>query len=387
MYIHEYNNWTNFVWDNEIIYPLLVKIRYLQGNLLGRMQNLGFDLTTESTLISLTLDVVDSSKIEGEFLNPEHVRSSIANKLGIENSEFVQVSRDIEGIVNVLLDATQNYGNSLTEERLFGWHNSLFSKGFSGLYKIDVAQYRSTGMKVISGSFGKEKVHFIAPEPAKIKKEMYNFLEWFNTPISSEEKNIDPLLKAFIAHFWFVTIHPFDDGNGRIARAIMDMQLARSDNSKIRFYSMSNQLYKEHKQYNNIIEKTQKGDNEITDYLLWFLYFFERSLLASEKNLEMVLDKAKFWKQHKDKGINDRQRFIINYLYDNYDKEIGFLRSSSYAKLQKCSTDTALRDLKDLVEKEMLKVEDSGKKTNYLISSPANLRIPRIETENACTPC
>ncbi|MCL2649966.1 MAG: Fic family protein [Candidatus Azobacteroides sp.] len=381
MYIHEKNNWTNFVWDNALIYPLLVKTRYLQGNLLGRMQNLGFDFATESTLISLTLDVVDSSKIEGEFLNPEHVRSSIANKLGIENAEFVTVSRDVEAIVNVLLDATQNYANPLTEERLFGWHNSLFSNHFSGLYKIDVAQYRSAGMKVVSGSFGKEKVHFVAPEPERIGNEMYNFLLWFNT----ENEQIDPLLKAFIAHFWFVTIHPFDDGNGRIARAIMDMQLARSENSKVRFYSMSNQLFKEHKHYNNLIEKTQKGDNDITDYLIWFLDCFERALLASGKNLEIVLDKAKFWELHKDKGINARQRFIINYLYDNHDKEIGFLRSSFYAKLQKCSTDTALRDLKDLVEKEMLKAEDGGKKTNYLINSPANVRMPKIQTENACT--
>ena len=378
MYIHEKDNWTNFVWDNEAIYPLLVKIRYLQGNLLGKMQNLGFDLKTESTLISLTLDVIDSSKIEGEFLDPEQVRSSIANKLGIENAEFINVSRDVEGIVNVLLDATQNYANPLTETRLFGWHNSLFSKGFSGLHKIDVAQYRSAGMKVVSGAFGKEKIHFIAPEPEKIEQEMRNFLTWLN----AENEPLNPLLKAFIAHFWFVTIHPFDDGNGRIARAIMDMQLSRSDNSKIRFYSMSNQLFKEHKHYNNIVEKTQKGDSNITDYLLWFLNCFERALLASEKNLEMVLDKAKFWELHKNKEINSRQRFIINYLYDNYDKEIGFLRTSAYAKLQKCSTDTALRDLKDLVEKEMLKAEDSRKKTNYVIVSPTNIRIPQINTEN-----
>lgn len=378
MYVHERNDWTNFVWDNDVIYPLLVETRYLQGNLLGRIQNLGFDLKTESTLISLTLDGVDSSKIEGEFLNPEHVRSSIANKLGIENAEFVNVSGGVEGIVNVLLDATQNYANPLTEERLFGWHNSLFSKGFSGLYKIDVAQYRSTGMKVVSGSFGKENVHFIAPEPERLEQEMSNFLQWFN----AKNEQLDPLLKAFIAHFWFVTIHPFDDGNGRIARAIMDMQLARSDDSKIRFYSMSNQLFKEHKHYNNLIEKTQKGDSDITCYLLWFLGCFERALLASKKNLEIVLDKAKFWELHKDKGINNRQRFIINYLYDKYDKEIAFLRTSSYSKLQKCSTDTALRDLKDLVEKQMLKAEGSGKKTNYIVNSPANIRIPRIEAGN-----
>jgi Fic family protein len=372
MYIHEKNNWTNFVWNNDVIYPLLVKIRYLQGTLLGKMQNLGF----ESTLISLTLDVVDSSKIEGEFLNPEHVRSFIANKLGIENAEFTTVSRDVEGIVNILLDATQNYANPLTEERLFGWHNSLFSKGFSGLYKIDVAQYRSAGMKVVSGGFGKEKIHYIAPIPEKVEQEMQHFLQWFN----AENQQIDKLLKAFIAHFWFVTIHPFDDGNGRIARAIMDMQLARSDNSKIRFYSMSNQLFKEHKHYYEIVETTQKGDGDMTGYLVWFLNCFERALLASEKNLEIVLDKARFWEIHNNKEINSRQRFIVNYLYDNYDKETGFLRTSSYSKLQKCSTDTALRDLKDLVEKEMLKSEDSGKKTNYLIASPINIRIPKTGT-------
>jgi len=374
MYIHETNNWTDFVWNNEVIYPLLVKTRYLQGNLLGRMQNLGFDIATESTLISLTLDVVDSSKIEGEFLNPELVRSSIANKLGIENVEFTSVPRDIEGIVNVLLDATQNYANPLTEERLFGWHNSLFSNRFSGLYKIDVAQYRTTGMKVVSGNFGKEKIHFVAPEAERVELEMNCFLQWFN----AKNEQLDPLLKAFIAHFWFVTIHPFDDGNGRIARAIMDMQLARSDNTKIRFYSMSNQLFKEHKHYNNLIEKTQKGDSDITEYLLWFLDCFGRALLASGQHLEIVLDKAKFWKLHNDKKINERQRFIINYLYDSYDKEIGFLRTSSYAKLQKCSTDTALRDLRDLVEKEMLLADDSGKKTNYLVNSPSNIKIPRI---------
>jgi len=379
MYIHEKKDWTNFVWDSEAIYPALVKTRYLQGKLLGKMQNLGFDLKTESTLISLTLDVVDSSKIEGEFLNPEHVRSSIANKLGVENAECVKVSRDVEGIVNVLLDATQNYSNPLTEDRLFGWHNSLFSKGFAGLYKIDVAQYRSVGMNVVSGIFGKEKIHFVAPGPERIAREMECFLSWVN----AENGQTDPLLKAFIAHFWFVTVHPFDDGNGRIARAIMDMQLARSDNSKIRFYSMSNQLYKEQKQYNSIIEKTQKGSSDITGYLLWFLNCFERALLSSEKNLEIVLDKAKFWELHNTKGINDRQRFIINYLYDNYEKKIGFLHTASYARLQKCSSDTALRDLKDLVEKEMLKSEDSGKKTNYVINSPANIRIPKIEAENA----
>lgn len=375
MYIHERENWYNFVWDNEKILPILASVRHLQGRLLGHMERLGFDLIERATLESLILDVIDTSKIEGEFLNPELVRSSIARKLGIEGAEFVSTPRNIEGVVDVLLDATQNYDKTLTGERLFGWHNSLFQSGFSGHIKIDVGRFRSAGMKVISGAFGREKVHFEAPTPERVQLEMDIFLNWLN-----EKNQMDLVLKSAISHFWFVTIHPFDDGNGRLARAIMDMFLARSEGSKIRFYSMSNQIFKEHKQYNEIIEKTQKGTSDITTYLLWFLDCFERALLASEKNLEIILDKSQFWEKHKFISINERQRKIINYLYDNYDKEVGFLRTSTYAKLANCSTDTALRDLQDLVEKEILKSEDTGKKTNYLIVSPKNLRIPKIST-------
>jgi Fic family protein len=327
-------------------------------------------------LESLILDVVDTSRIEGEFLNPKLVRSSIARKLGIEGVEFTKVPRSIDGIVDVLLDATQNYDKPLTQERLLGWHNSLFQSGYSGYTKIDVARYRSAGMKVVSGAFGREKVHFEAPNHERVQNEMNLFFEWLNN-----KNQLDLVLKSFISHLWFVTIHPFDDGNGRIARAIMDMFLARSDGSKIRFYSMSNQIFKEHKHYNNIIESTQKGTSDITEYLEWFLGCFERALLSSEKNLEIILDKSRFWNKHKFISINERQRMIINYLYDNYDKEIGFLRTSTYAKFVKCSTDTALRDLQDLVIKKLLQVEDSGKKTNYLIVSPANIRIPKISAE------
>jgi len=376
MYIHERENWTDFSWDNAKILPILASVRHLQGKLLGQMEHLGFDLTERATLESLILDVVDTSKIEGEFLNPELVRSSIARKLGIEGAEFVTTPRNIEGVVDVLLDATQNYIKPFTQERLLGWHNSLFQSGFSGYAKIDVARYRSAGMKVISGTFGREKIHFEAPAPERVAQEMNLFLEWLNN-----KNQLDLVLKSAISHLWFVTIHPFDDGNGRLARAIMDMLLARSDESKIRFYSMSNQIFKEHKRYNEIIEKTQKGTNEITEYLEWFLGCFERALLSSEKNLEIILDKSRFWNKHKFTSINDRQRFIINYLYDNYDKGIGFLRTSTYAKLTECSTDTALRDLQDLVSKQMLMQEDTGKKTNYLIISPTNIRIPKILTE------
>jgi Uncharacterized conserved protein len=376
MYIHERENWTDFSWDNAKILPILASVRHLQGKLLGQMEHLGFDLTEKATLESLILDVVDTSKIEGEFLNPELVRSSIARKLGIEGAEFVTTPRNIEGVVDVLLDATQNYIKPFTQERLLGWHNSLFQSGFSGYAKIDVARYRSAGMKVISGTFGREKVHFEAPAPERVAQEMNLFFEWLNN-----KNQLDLVLKSAISHLWFVTIHPFDDGNGRLARAIMDMLLARSDESKIRFYSMSNQIFKEHKRYNEIIEKTQKGTNEITEYLEWFLGCFERALLSSEKNLEIILDKSRFWNKHKFTSINDRQRFVINYLYDNYDKGIGFLRTSTYAKLTECSTDTALRDLQDLVSKQMLMQEDTGKKTNYLILSPTNIRIPKILTE------
>lgn len=373
MYIHERENWTNFVWDNDKVTPALSSVRHLQGRLLGRMESLGFDFIERATLESLILDVVDTSRIEGEFLNPELVRSSIARKLGIENAEFVKTPRNIEGIVDVILDATQNFEQPLTKERLLGWHNSLFQTGYSGYQKIDVAQYRSGGMKVISGNFGREKIHFEAPAAERVPTEMERFLDWLN-----HKNSLDLVLKSMIAHFWFVTIHPFDDGNGRIARAILDMFLARSDNSKIRFYSLSNQIFKEHRRYNDIIEKTQKGTQDITLYLEWFLACFERALSASEQNLETILDKAHFWDKHKSTNINDRQRLVINYLYDNYAQETGFLRTSTYAKLTQCSTDTALRDLQDLVSKEMLKAEDSGKKTNYIIVSPKGLRIPKI---------
>jgi Fic family protein len=373
MYIHEREKWTNFLWDNEKLAPTLASVRHLQGRLLGRMESLGFDFIARATLESLILDVVDTSRIEGEFLNPELVRSSIARKLGIENAEFIKTPRNIEGIVDVILDATQNFDKPLSEIRLLGWHNSLFQTGFSGYQQIEVAKYRSGGMKVVSGNFGREKIHFEAPSAGRVPHEMEQFLNWLNSDTS-----LDLVLKSIIAHFWFVTIHPFDDGNGRIARAILDMWLAKSDTSKIRFYSLSNQIFKEHKNYNRIIEETQKGTSDITKYVEWFLGCFERALMASEKNLEIILDKAHFWDRNKSTNINERQRLVINYLYDNHSKELGFLRTSTYAKLTKCSTDTALRDLQDLVAKVMLKAEDSGKKTNYVIVSPKNIKIPKI---------
>jgi Fic family protein len=375
MYIHERKEWTDFYWDEGVISPILASVRHLQGRLLGRMESLGFDFIEKATLESLILEVVDTSRIEGEFLNPELVRSSIARKMGIENAAFVKTPRNVEGIVDVILDATQNFNKPLTEKRLLGWHHSIFQSGYSGYQQIDVAKYRSGGMKVVSGIFGREKIHFEAPSAKKVAAEMKLFVKWMNA-----ESKLDLVLKSMIAHFWFVTIHPFDDGNGRIGRAILDMLLAKSDGSKIRFYSLSNQIFKEHKRYNNIIEKTQKGTQDITLYLEWFLGCFERALLSSEHNLEIILDKAKFWDRNKSENINERQRLVINYLYDNYDKKFGFLRTSVYAQLAKCSTDSALRDLQDLVQKQMLSIEDRGKKTNYSIVSPKGIRIPKISS-------
>lgn len=376
-YIHENKGWNNFVWNSDTITPLLTSVRHLQGKLLGYMETLGFDLIERATMESLILDVLDTSRIEGEFLNPVQVRSSVARRLGIESAEFIVSTRNVDGIVDILMDATQNYEKPLSYERLFGWHNALFESGFSGYSKIDVGQFRSGGIKVVSGIFGRERVHFEAPDADRVAHEMDKFMTWVNS-----DSREDLVLKAAIAHFWFVTIHPFDDGNGRLARAILDMLLARSDSSKIRFYSMSNQIFKEHKHYNDIIEKSQKGTSDITRYLEWFLGCFRRALLSSELNLEIILDKARFWDIHKLTPINDRQRRVINFFYDNYDKESGFLRTSTYAKMANCSTDTALRDLQDLVEKGLLKSEDVGKKTNYLILSPKKLRIPKIDQKN-----
>ncbi|MDR1726164.1 MAG: Fic family protein [Bacteroidales bacterium] len=374
MYIHERDNWTSFIWDSEKVVTQLGRVRHLQGKLLGQIQTLGFDVTDAATLSSLTHDVIETSMIEGKFLDVEEVRSSIANKMGIGNESFVNVSRDVEGIVEILLDATQHFAQPLTHERLFGWHNALFPTGYSSYTKIDVARYRSTGMKVVSGTFGREKIHFEAPSPDRIEEEMEKFLDWFN-----EDNTTDFLIKAAIAHLWFITIHPFDDGNGRIGRAIMDMQLARSEQTKIRFYSMSKQIYEDRKSYNKIIEQTQKGNGDITEWLLWFLNCFENALSSSRQYLSVLLDKALYWKTFQMIHVNDRQRIIINYLYDNYENNIGFLRTSTYSKMIKCSTDTALRDLQDLVKKGMMKVEDRGKKTNYILCSPNNIRIPKCD--------
>lgn len=327
------------------------------------MESLGFPLQEEAVLTTLTLDVLKSSEIEGEVLNKDQVRSSIARRLGLEISGLVDSTRNVDGVVEMMLDATQNYKSALTEERLFGWHAALFPMGYSGMYKIEVGKYRSGAMQVVSGAMGKEKVHYEAPEAQRVEAEMTSFLEWFNNGSQT-----DPVIKAAIAHFWFVAIHPFDDGNGRIARAIADMQLARSDKSPQRFYSMSNQILAERKQYYQILETAQRGKGDITDWLEWFLACLERALLGSEDVLKAVLAKAKFWESHGQAALNDRQRLMLNKLLDGFD---GKLTSSKWAKITKCSPDTALRDIQDLIGKDILRKEaGGGRSTNYELVRP-----------------
>ena len=361
MYIHERKEWAEFRFDQARISPLLAEVRHLQGRLLGRMETLGFTLREEATLQILTQDVVKTSEIENEKLNAEQVRSSIARRLGMDIGELKPIDRNIEGIVEIMLDATRNYHTPLTQERLFSWHAALFPTGRSGMQKITVGKWRgaeSGAMQVVSGAYGREKVHYEAPSHERLKKEMTNFIKWFNG-----KTNIDPVIKAAIAHFWFVTIHPFDDGNGRIARAIADMMLAISEKTSQRFYSMSSQIQHERKAYYDILEKSQKGTLDITAWLEWFLGCMKRTIIASEETLGSVMIKANFWKIHTEELFNTRQRIIINSLLDGFN---GKLTSSKWAKITKSSQDTALRDISDLLNRGILiKTDAGGRSTSY----------------------
>lgn len=357
-YIYQYDQWPNFIWNDKEIQVILGKVRHLQGKILGQMGALGFSIKKETMLSTLTTDVLKSSEIEGEMLNHEQVRSSIARRLGLDYAGMVHVDRSVEGVVEMMLDATQRYNEPLDHERIFGWHAALFPTGWSGMHRIDTGCYRKGEMQVVSGPMGKEKVHYQAQSHELIKQEMDAFLDWFN-----RETKIDGVLKAAIAHFWFIIIHPFDDGNGRIARAISDMLLARSENSSQRFYSLSNQILTEKKVYYEILQKVQHSEGDITNWLDWFLNCLYQALISTEEILKRVLHKAEFWDKHKETVLNSRQRLMINKLLDGFD---GKLKTSKWAKITKCSSDTALRDIKDLVEKGILKQEESGgRSTNY----------------------
>lgn len=359
-YIYEHPNWTDFTWQDKVLNALFGAVRLMQGKIIGQMNALGFVAKEEATLTALTLDVVKSSEIEGEKLPYEQVRSSIARRLGINTAGLVPSNRHIDGVVAMMLDATQNFALPLTEQRLFGWHASLFPTGYSGPYEIEVGQYRTGEMQVVSGAMGKEKVHYQAVKPAGVKLEMDKFLDWFN-----HENSMDPVIKAGIAHFWFVIIHPFDDGNGRIARALTDMLLARAEGSGERFYSMSSQILVERRRYYEVLQKVQHGSSDLTEWLDWFLHCLQNAMMATEHTTQKIVRKAAFWKQHEHTSINARQRLILNKLFDDFE---GKLQTSKWAKITKTSTDTALRDIKDLVEKGILQPTfEGGRNANYVL--------------------
>ena len=366
MYLHHRKDWPNFEWDDETLLPHVSKVRDLQGRLIGRMEGMGFDLREEAVLETLTEDIVRTSEIEGEFLNPQEVRSSVARRLGMDISGLPEASRDVEGVVEMMLDATQKYKEPLSKDRLSGWHEALFPTGRSGMYKITVGDWRDDKkgpMQVVSGPMGREKVHYTAPEASRLENEMNTFIEWFNA-----DESMESIIKSAIVHLWFVSIHPFDDGNGRIARAIGDCQLARADRTNQRFYSMSAQIMKSKKGYYDILESTQKGSMNITQWLVWYFERLIEALEATDSILLKILIKAKFWELHKTTQFNERQAEMINRLQGEF---VGKLHSSKWAKMTKVHRDTALRDIQDLVEKGvLLDSGEGGRSTNYILNLP-----------------
>lgn len=357
-YIYQHKDWTNFSWKDKAINTIFGEVKLMQGKIIGQMNALGFSAKEEATLTNLTLDVVKSSEIEGELLNYDQVRSSIARRLGINTAGLVPSSRHIEGIVEMMLNATQRYALQLTQKRLFGWHAALFPTGHSGPYKIEVGKYRTGEMQIVSGAMDKEKIHYEAVKPEFVKVEMDRFLDWFNN-----DNSLDFVLKAAVAHFWFIIIHPFDDGNGRIGRAITDMLLARAEGSGERFYSMSSQILAERKRYYEVLQKVQHSSGDITEWMDWFLHCLKNAMLATEDTTQRILNKAAFWKLHEHTIINERQRLMLNKLLDEFE---GKLQTSKWAKITKTSTDTALRDIKDLIEKGILQqTDDGGRSASY----------------------
>ncbi|MFM7316712.1 MAG: Fic family protein [bacterium] len=361
MYIHEQADWPVFRWDRLGLADELAAVRHRQGRLVGRMEGLGFRLREEAVLGTLTLEVLKSSDIEGEVLPTDQVRSSLARRLGVEIGALVPADRHVEGVVELMLDAMRNYDHPLTADRLFGWHSALFPSGHSSMRPIRVGQWRndSSGpMQVVSGPIGREKVHFQAPAAHRLPSEMAQFQAWFNGPTS-----IDPVIKAALAHLWFVTIHPFDNGDGRMARAIADMALARSEASPKRFYSMSAQIRQQRNAYYDILEQTQKGTLDVTAWLQWFLQCLDKAFSQSEETLAAVIRKAVFWESHAGESFNDRQLKVINRLLDGFE---GKLTSSKWASLAKCSQDTAGRDIADLLLRGILKKDAAGgRSTSY----------------------
>jgi Fic family protein len=361
LYIHQKAGWPDFTWDETKLSVVLGEVRYFQGKIAGRMDAMGFSARTEAMLKTLTEDVLKSTEIEGETLSSDQVRSSIARRLGLEIAGLVPSDRKVEGVVEMTLDATQNYDQALTPDRLFGWQSSLFPSGRSGMFEIITGKWRDNEkgpMQVVSGAMGREMVHFEAPDADRLEKEMALFLQWFN-----QTSNIDPVLKSGIAHLWFVTIHPFDDGNGRIARAIADMLLTRADGHARRYYSMSSQIRQRRNEYYSILEKTQKNGLDITEWLEWFLSCLHESLHTTDETLNTVLRRVEFWDKHVTTSLNERQRLMVNKMQEDF---FGKLTSSKWAKITKSSQDTAGRDIQDLVAKGILEKDNAGgRSTSY----------------------
>ena len=362
-YIYENPKWPNFHWANEEITTSLNEVKVLQAKLLGKMSSLGFDIQLESSNLILENEIVKTNEIEGEIFDSKQVRSSICKKLGIENSLQISDNKNIDGFVDLIFDATQNHKQKITTERLFDWHAALFPTGRNGLYKIAVAQWRKSEnepMQVVSGGIGNEKIHFEAPKSENITAEMTLFLDYLNNDTTQ-----DLILKTAILHIWFLTIHPFEDGNGRIARMISEYFLAKSDDSKLRFYSLSTQIAKDKKNYYLMLEQSQKGNLDITNWLVWFIKTLQKTLLQSEEIIANTLSKASFWQQHSRTILNARQTKILNLIWDNFE---GNLTTKKWAQINKCSDDSALRDITDLIAKGILYKDEKGSKnSNYKI--------------------
>ena len=360
-YIWQLQDWPGFYWDEEILRPIQERIVHLHGYLAGRMDSLGFDGSSNALLNAMSEEVMSSSEIEGVTLNPQSVRSSIARKLGIEEDGLLTEDHYVDGLVDVMMDAVYNCTTPLSDERLFDWHAALFPSGRSGMYKIRVADWRKgeEPMQVVSGALGKERVHYEAPPSAQVASEMKRFIDWYN------QNDISPYLKAAISHLWFVSIHPFDDGNGRISRTLADMSLSRLDNEPRRYFSMSAEINRNKKAYYEILEKTQKGELNINDWLIWFFNCLEKAIRRSLEVIERTMQKNEYWHKHRKTEINERQRKVVNRLWDGFE---GKLTTSKWAKICRCSQDTALRDINDLVAKGMLcKSSEGGRSSNYLL--------------------
>lgn len=365
MWIHEYPNWTQFTWDLQTLSSHLAELRYRQGRLLGRMESLGFDFQQEARLKMLTADILSSSSIEGEVLNAHEVRSSIARRLHLDIAGMIPSHRHVDGVVEMIIDATTHYSKPLTVERLLSWHAALFPTGRSGMHRIAVGQWRppeAGSMQVISGPIGKERIHYEAPAADRLDHEMGKFLSW-----CASEQTLDPVLKAGIAHFWFVTIHPFEDGNGRIARAIGELFLARADGSPVRFYALSRQIEAERSAYYDTLETQQRDSPDITRWLVWFLNCLDQALTHSETALRSIIFKSQVWETLNVRGVNERQRRVMNLMLEEEFK--GFMNTSKYAKLAKCSNDTALRDIQDLRDRSIFIQNDGGgRSTSYRLT-------------------